>query len=101
MVIAHGLGQSLAVIRANSQKNDDTRDAAAYSALYQHCANWLCRPDHGVFPNATEKTLLEAIVHCHWTEYMRAQSELLSYLGWLKKFAEALLTEDREGPDHG
>lgn len=100
MIITHGLGQSLAVLKANSQKNNEKQDQKAYLLLYQQSAEWLCHQDHGIFRGASPDTLMTAIVQCHLTEYMRAQTELLAFVAWLKKFAEALLADSSEAHHH-
>jgi CRISPR-associated protein Cmr5 len=93
-IIQTGLGQALATLLARS-KGQET----ATREIYLHLQDWLCR-QHTDSPyyEATQDPpdLLCAIVEGDEDEYLRAQSEAMAYLAWLKKLAAAQL--DEEGP---
>lgn len=86
MIIANGLGQSMAMLLAQA-KND--RSDAHY-LLYNCLQEWLCR-DEPQAPYRAEPELISAIVKHDREKYLCAQAEALALLEWLKKFAVAFL----------
>lgn len=100
-IVMNGLGQMLA-----SELAQGSKDAAkgqggvkphAHRQIYLHLQDWLCGEDpEAVFrlmPGGDTR-LLTHLLDANQDKYLRAQTEALLYLGWLKKFAVALLADD-------
>jgi len=81
-IIMSGLGQAMALVRS--------KKLAGYDPLYQHLNDWLCKGR----PYASGD-LITNIVSNSEADYIRAQAEAMAYLEWLKKFAVALLDDDK------
>lgn len=102
-IVMNGLGQMLA-----SELDQGSKDSAkgqggvkphAHRQIFLHLQDWLCGDDpEAVFRSAKgdNTRLLTQLYGANQPEYLRAQAEALLYLGWLKKFAGALLADDGE-----
>jgi CRISPR-associated protein Cmr5 len=91
-----GLGQTLAVLLSRS--GEKTSEEKAYAALYKHLEKWLCG-DTIVAPYRNESDLMKAVINSDQATYVRAQTESLLYINWLKKFANAFLPRGEEGDE--
>jgi len=89
-IVINGLGQALAMERSAAGSNGDS----PHGLLYANLSNWLCRTDGGVYPEARD--LLTALIAGSQGEYLRAQSEALSWLQWHKNLCRAQLPRDRD-----
>jgi CRISPR-associated protein Cmr5 len=82
-----GLGQTLAFLRAKAGRD---RQGGEWM-LYQHVSAWVMKqmkqPDHQA------DQLLEWVIQENTAKYRQATAEAMAYLGWLKRFAEAVLPE--------
>jgi len=100
-IMAAGLGQALAFLRAKENYNekdkekDKKKDKTCAAGLLVELSDWinLCMPPAESEP----KDLLERIVQGRSDFLRRATDEVLAYLVWLNRFAEAegLTEEDR------
>jgi len=89
-IVMNGLGQACAMLLA--QARGKSADQDAYRLLYDHLQDWILGRDNAaVYPN--DQDLVKAVINHGQGEYVRAQFESLAYLNWLKKFAQAYLTE--------
>lgn len=90
LILTNGLGQALAFWKSKS--NGDKPEERAYGALLRHLSKFIkTRIPY------TEQDLLEAvIISFDSVTYRRATNEVLTYLSWLKKFAEAEIQKDNE-----
>jgi CRISPR-associated protein Cmr5 len=91
-IVMNGLGQACATLLAKA--DGDLKDANRM--LYDDLQSWLCR-DHPAAPFPKTPDLMQAIIEKDQRHYLRAQTEALAYLVWLKKFANAYL--ERGGPE--
>ena len=90
-IILSGLGQALAMEKEGSRKGAPSV-SAGHKLLYCHLDDWLRRGwSSGPYYGLDREDILEAIVKGSEDDYIRAQSEAMAYLDWLKKFAGALL----------
>jgi CRISPR-associated protein Cmr5 len=107
-IVMNGLGQALATELAQGGKNTAKGQGGlspdAHRQIYLHLQDWLCGKDaEAVFPDTFDKKsrplthLLSRLYAADQSDYLRAQAEALLYLGWLKKFAGALLADDDAG----
>jgi len=85
-ILMNGLGQAAATLL--SKAKGDTKDA--HHLLYADLQSWLCGSDEAA-PFKSESDLMIAITSKDQGTYLRAQTEALAYLVWLKKFAIAYL----------
>jgi CRISPR-associated protein Cmr5 len=86
-ILTNGLGQAAATYRAAG---------AGSQAVYNDLSDWLCHGSHYA-PFQEHDDLLQAICDADRAQYMRAVSESLAWVTWLKKFAVAYL--HREGSE--
>lgn len=93
-IVMNGLGQALAMLLAKDKGN---RNSEHYS-LFEHLATWL----GGHIPELKADRpdgVLEKLMDSNQDVYVRAQSESMAYLHWLKQFARAYLKESEGQPD--
>ena len=92
-ILMNGLGQACATLLAKAK--GDLKDP--HRLLYADLQSWLCGADAAApFPTANPR-LMEAIVQAASKRLLRAQTEALAYLVWLKKFANAYLERGKPG----
>jgi CRISPR-associated protein Cmr5 len=90
LVQTNGLGQTLAFLRAKAKGDRNT----AHWLLYSHISQWIAsRVDFG---DKGPDGLLEWLVTQSSEVYRQTTAEVIAYLGWLKRFAEAELPEPEE-----
>ena len=87
-ILMSGLGQALAMEKVGATSKTNAVKAG-HGKLFEHVSDWLLnhwpsRPDE-----YTGGELMEVIISSDQADYMRAQTETLAYLEWLKKFAVA------------
>ncbi len=88
LILTNGLGQCLAFWNSNSGVK--TAEERAYKALLKHLSDFITTriPD-------TQNDLFEAVINrFDSVMYRRATNEVLAYLSWLKKFAEAEIQKE-------
>ena len=85
-ILMNGLGQACATLLSKAG-GDKTKP---HRLLYADLEKWLCGSDSAA-PYKGTPELMNAIVTGTQDKYLRAQAEALSYLVWLKKFANAYL----------
>jgi len=95
MIKTNGLGQTLAFLLSKAKEGG----ASAEDRLYKHLEAWLLgeeaplpRPSGGV-----KSSLMEQVMALDSALYRQYTREALTYLGWLKRFAEARLKKDGGG----
>jgi len=92
MILSNGLGQTLAFIKAKSEKGN------AYNLIYQQLTEYM-KSDHTVrIKMPQEKNdLVEWVISCNSSTYRYITQEILAFLNWLKRFAEGLIEVEEEG----
>lgn len=84
MILVNGLGQTLAFLKSKGAGSQNE-----HAVAYRHLNDW-------VLPRLSRAgDLLEAITQMDVTTYRLAQAEALAMLGWLKRFAEAEIAQER------
>lgn len=105
-IIMAGLGQAVAMAMSKAGGSEGASaggDKAAWAALLQHLELWLLQeagpasPYRGT-PDGKRPglALMRAITEGDQDAYLAAQAEAIACLGWLKKFANALLVDRAE-----
>lgn len=84
-----GLGQALAFLKAKDKNDGKTH----YILAYQHVQSWT-QSEHSALK--VQGDLLEWLLKQPTTDYRRATAEVLAYLNWLKRFAEAKGWQDEQ-----
>lgn len=87
-IIMCGLGQTAAMLLSAGKRQSDNPD----QMLYEDLENWICdNKENRIYQ---EKDLIEAIVKNNRKKYIKAQTETIKLLEWLKKFATAYLSDE-------
>ncbi len=91
-IVTNGLGQALAIELASGG------DKVAHKALCDHVMTWLKSQVEAIDKSCrdNEDRILDAIMEIDEDDYLRAQSEAIAYVSWLKRFATAILPEPEE-----
>lgn len=93
LILTNGLGQALAFWKSNLEnKEREKAESRAYRALLGHLSGFISTriPD-------TRNDLVDAVIsRFDSVTYRRATNEVLAYLSWLKRFAEAEIQKDNE-----
>uniref|UniRef100_A0A7V3ZH69 CRISPR type III-B/RAMP module-associated protein Cmr5 n=1 Tax=Dictyoglomus thermophilum TaxID=14 RepID=A0A7V3ZH69_DICTH len=91
MILSNGLGQTLAFIKAKSEKGN------AYDLIYKQLTEYMKSPytTRMKMPN-DKKDLIDWVISCDSTDYRYITQEILAFLNWLKRFAEGLIEEEEE-----
>ena len=90
MVHVNGLGQAIAFCKGKTEE--------PYKEIVNMLSEWLCgkgRPFEGTRPQDILTTIMSRDMHT----YRLAQVEAMAYLAWVKKFAKALIGEEKENDD--
>ena len=89
-IMTAGLGQALAFIEAKAEKHRELRNLHADLTTWVFEGRKLKKPDDA-------KTLLDTVIRSDSTFLRMATDEVLAYLQWLNRFAEAEgLTDELE-----
>jgi len=86
MILTNGLGQTLAFVKAKAEMGN------AYELLYNQMSTYLQSENTTTIRMPSDKNgLLEWIISCDSREYRFITQELLSFLNWIKRFAEGMI----------
>jgi len=92
MILSNGLGQTLAFIKAKSEKGN------AYDLIYQQLTEYMKSEHTARIKMPQEKNdLIELVISCNSSTYRYITKEILAFLNWLKRFAEGLIEVEVEG----
>lgn len=86
-ILTNGLGQMLAFLLAK----DKGEHKSEHWALYCHLATWQRRPPGSQADQYSAFGLLPWLAQASSDEYRQTTTEVIAYLNWLKRFAEAEL----------
>jgi CRISPR-associated protein Cmr5 len=91
MILSNGLGQTLAFIKAKSEKGN------AYDLIYKQLTEYM-KSDHTARIKMPQEKddLVEWVISCDSSKYRYITQEILAFLNWLKRFAEGLIEEEEE-----
>jgi CRISPR-associated protein Cmr5 len=92
MILSNGLGQTLAFVKAKSEKGN------AYDLIYSQLTEYM-KSSHTarIQMRQNENDLVEWVISCDSSEYRYITQEILAFLNWLKRFAEGLIEVEEEG----
>lgn len=95
-IVMNGLGQALTTQLAKAKGGTDH----ARRLLYNHLAGWLSHQFLDLrVPDGDLPKVIDRLMEGDQDLYVRAQSEAMAYLNWLKQFARACLNEKEGQPD--
>jgi CRISPR-associated protein Cmr5 len=86
MIITNGLGQTLAFLKSKG-KNDENKPE---EKLYKDIEGWLNKRVKWT----AKGELIEKVIALPNDKFRYATSETLSYLSWMKRFADAVLPKE-------
>lgn len=89
VILMNGLGQAMAMARAKAAEDK------AYGHLFGHVATWLKNCPNS--PVSRYSDFIDAFTQGSQDDYVWAQGEALAYVEWLKKFAVAFLSDEKDG----
>jgi len=86
MIITNGLGQTLAFLKSKG-KNDESKPE---EKLYRDIEGWLDKRIQWT----TKGELMEKVISLPNDKFRYATNETLSFLSWMKRFADAVLPKE-------
>jgi CRISPR-associated protein Cmr5 len=90
LILTNGLGQTLAFLKSKGKNNDSNPEEKVYLDLQ----GWLTKPNVANWGRVTHDELIERIMAIDSNKYRFVTMECLSFLNWLKRFADAVLPKD-------
>jgi len=90
LIITNGLGQTLAFLKAKGKGKDSKPE----EKIYQDIDGWLSKSKKIKW--TTKGELIERLIALNSSEFRFATYETLSFLTWLKRFADAVLPKEDE-----
>lgn len=100
MTFGNGLGQALAFLLAKTKSNDEQALAVHPAGqVYLIIAEWLVEKREVYSGKPVD--LIKAMMSNNRGRYMIAQEETWALLDWLKKFADAILPDEKSEPATG
>jgi len=92
-IINNGLGQTLATLLAAAARTKSPMSDPHF-ALCKHVTDWLrCNMDELKPSEVGPIGVLKQLMECDQSTFVRAQTESMLYLDWLKKFARAFMND--------
>jgi len=86
MILSNGLGQTLAFIKAKSEKGN------AYDLIYSQLTEYMKSAHTVRIQMPKEKNdFVEWVISCDSSKYRYITQEILAFLNWLRRFAEGLI----------
>lgn len=96
-IVSNGLGQALAMLLAK----DKGQQKSEHYLLYQHLTTWLSGQIKELASGA-DNDIISKLMQNDQRVYIRAQTEAMAYLHWLKMFARAYLKDSgKQEQEHG
>ena len=92
LILTNGLGQTLAFLKSKG-KGEKTKPQ---EMVYQHLQEWLINIDVINWGSVKKGELIERIMLIDSNKYRLVTTEALSFLNWLKRFADAVLKSGGE-----
>lgn len=93
LILTNGLGQTLAFLKSKGKNDDSNPEEKVYGDLQ----GWLAKPNVVNWGRVTHDELIERIMAIDSTKYRFVTMESLSFLNWLKKFADGCITKGWRG----
>jgi CRISPR-associated protein Cmr5 len=97
MILSNGLGQTLAFVKAKSEKGN------AYDLIYKQLTEYIESENTIRITPEDKKELIEKndlvewVISCDSSKYRYITQEILAFLNWLKRFAEGLIEVEEGG----
>jgi len=86
MILSNGLGQTLAFVKAKSEKGN------AYDLIYSQLTEYMKSVHTVRIQMPKEKNdFVEWVISCDSSKYRYITREILAFLNWLRRFAEGLI----------
>jgi CRISPR-associated protein Cmr5 len=95
LIKTNGLGPTFAFVKSKGEKRMGY-PKNAYDLIYEQTKEWLKKDEKGLLNLNDADDLVEKIISLDSATYRAVTSEVLSFLVWLKRFADGLI----EGEAH-
>jgi len=95
MVLANGLGQTLAFLLSKQKKDGKKEKKDHHKMTFNVMQQWLGQ-DIPALNVATDFEFLQRVAGLDQKTYLQAQREALAMLQWLKRYVRAFEKEDKE-----
>lgn len=92
LIKTNGLGSALAFVKAKA--NQTGLDAKAYKEIYNNLTEWFKKDKKQIIILQNNEDLVEKIIKQDSNIYRFATIEVLSFLVWLRRFADGLIEGD-------
>lgn len=86
LILTNGLGQTLAFLKSKAGSNSND----PHAIIYGHISQWLSQQLRWQSPGE----LLKQVITVDSNKYRQATTEALSFLNWIKRFAETTLPKE-------
>ena len=91
MILSNGLGQTLAFVYSKKKKGN------AYEFIYDQISQYLESENTMRISKEKGRDLVEWVIGLDSIQYRYATEEVLAFLNWLRRFAEGMIEEEKEG----
>lgn len=94
MILSNGLGQTLAFVYSKKKNGN------AYDLIYRQITDYLkSNSTARINMPADKNELIGWVISLNSPEYRHATEEILSFLKWVKRFAEGMIEETEGGEE--
>lgn len=90
LIKTNGLGSAIAFAFAKGSKNGIPEKSSAWGLIYDQIENWLLNDDKHLIRFEKNK-LAQALTESNSAEYRATTIEVMAFLNWVKRFADALI----------
>lgn len=91
LVKTNGLGAALAFIFSKGSNKQKHEKDYGYMLLYEDIAEWLKRDEKQLVQLEDNSDLIAKVISLESTRYRALTIEVLSFLNWLRRFADGLI----------
>jgi len=97
MVKVNGLGPTYAFMYSKGKIDvTNKKELNAYALIYNQTDKWLIRSSL-ISYKSEEKSLIETIISWPSSKYRVVSIEVISFLNWVRRFAEGMIGDNNEG----
>lgn len=93
---SNGLGAAMAFAFSKGSKGGRTDESNAWGLLHQHIEGWLKEDQKELINDFPNDRLAQFLTEVDSSTYRAATVEVLSFLSWLRRFAEGLIEGEDE-----
>lgn len=95
LIQTNGLGAALAFSFAKGSKSGTIQENSAWGVIYAQIEEWLLKDEKHLI-DFQKNGLMKALTNAQSPTYRAVTIEILAFLSWVKRFAEALIEGEAE-----